>query len=108
MPLLHGRCPSYRERDKDELCFRRALVCSNEKKWMKTGMERDIEIHGQSRDQCSAPAGHRRVFIVLNEACSGWVACIECLERQVATGRDQGGREGMRCEDVMEQDDGEE
>ena len=32
---------------------------------------------------------------------------IERLERQVAIGQDQGGGEGMRREDVMEQDDGE-
>ena len=36
------------------------------------------------------------------------MSIIESLKRQVAIGQDQGGREGMRCEDVMEQDDGEE
>lgn len=71
-------------------------------------MKLEIEINGQGWQQCSAPVGHRGAFIVLKKFRSGWVAVVECLDRQVAIGQYQGEHKGMRCEDVMEQDDGEE
>ena len=71
-------------------------------------MQLAIEIDGQGRDKRPSPVGHRGALIVFNESRSGWVSFIACMDRQAATGQDQGRRKGMRCEKVMEQDDGEE